>query len=126
MIDSDVIVVGSGATGSMAAQTIIEGGGSVLMLDVGRTDRHYAGLLPEQDYLEIRRTDPEQQRMSTYIGIFRQPGHFAEQALLKDGARKLRAIYGGQCSEREVEENIKRLSEPGALTATQPFQPGGT
>ncbi len=62
MIDSDVIVVGSGATGSMAAQTIIEGGGSVLMLDAGRTDRHYAGLLPEQNYLEIRRTDPEQHR----------------------------------------------------------------
>lgn len=62
MIGSDVIVVGSGATGSMAAQTIIESGGSVLMLDAGRTDPHYAGLLPEQNYLAIRRSDPEQYR----------------------------------------------------------------
>jgi pimeloyl-ACP methyl ester carboxylesterase len=69
-------------------------------------------------HVEAMRTDPEQQRMSTYIGVFRQPGHVAEQALLKDDARKLRAIYGGKCPEREVEANIARLSEPGALTAT--------
>jgi pimeloyl-ACP methyl ester carboxylesterase len=67
-------------------------------------------------HIEAMRNDPEQREMSTYIGVFRQPGHVAEQALLKEGARKLRAIYGGKCPQ--VEDNIARLSEPGALTAT--------
>jgi pimeloyl-ACP methyl ester carboxylesterase len=62
------------------------------------------------------RSDPEQQRMSAYIGVFRQPGHVAEKALLKDDARKLRAIYDGKCPQ--AEEYIARLSQPGALTAT--------
>ena len=69
-------------------------------------------------FLEAMRDDPEQQRMSAYIGLFRQPGHVAEQALLKEGARKLRALYGGKCPEAEVEANVARLSAPGALTAT--------
>ena len=69
-------------------------------------------------FVEAIKSDPEQQRMSAYIGIFRQPGHVAEQALLKDGARKLRAIYGGKCASSYVEDNVARLSEPGVLTAT--------
>jgi pimeloyl-ACP methyl ester carboxylesterase len=69
-------------------------------------------------FVEAIKSDPEQQRMSAYIGIFRQPGHVAEQALLKDGARKLRAVYGDKCPSSYVEENVARLSEPGALTAT--------
>jgi pimeloyl-ACP methyl ester carboxylesterase len=69
-------------------------------------------------FLEAMQNDPEQRRMSTYVGVFRQPGHVAEQALLKEGARKLRALYGGKCPEAEVAENVARLSEPGALTAT--------
>jgi pimeloyl-ACP methyl ester carboxylesterase len=69
-------------------------------------------------FLDAMQNDPEQRRMSAYIGVFRQPGHVAEQALLKDGARKLRALYGGKCPEDEVEHNIARLSELGALTAT--------
>ncbi len=69
-------------------------------------------------FLEAMRGDPQQPRMSAYIGVFRQPGHVAEGALLGEGARKLRAIYGDKCPSAEVEENISRLSEPGALTAT--------
>ena len=56
--------------------------------------------------------------MSAYVGVFRQPGHVAERALLADGGRKLRAIYGGKLSAEAIEENLSRLSEPGALTAT--------
>ena len=69
-------------------------------------------------FLEAIKSDPEQQRMSAYIGVFRQPGHVAERALLADGARKLRAIYGGKLPAEAVEENVARLSQPGALTAT--------
>jgi pimeloyl-ACP methyl ester carboxylesterase len=69
-------------------------------------------------FLDAIETDPEQRRMSAYIGVFRQPGHVAERALLDNRARKLRALYGGKLSHRAVEENVSRLSEPGALTAT--------
>ena len=69
-------------------------------------------------FVEAIRSDPGQQKMSGYIKVFREPGHVAEQALLKEGARKLRAIYGGKCSSAYVEENVARLSEPGVLTAT--------
>ncbi len=69
-------------------------------------------------FREAMRGDPRQPVMSAYIGIFRQPGHVAEAALLGGGARKLRAIYGGKVPPAAIEENVARLSEPGALTAT--------
>jgi pimeloyl-ACP methyl ester carboxylesterase len=69
-------------------------------------------------FFEAMRSDPQQPVMSAYIGVFRQPGHVAEQALLRDDARKLRAIYGGMVSPQAVEDNVARLSKPGALTAT--------
>src|SRR5581483_6788407 len=62
MPHSDVIVVGSGTTGAMAAQTLVEGGSRVLMLDGGQTDTRYAGLIPETSFMELRRTDPNQHR----------------------------------------------------------------
>ena len=64
------------------------------------------------------RGDARQPVMSAYIGVFRRPGHVAESALLSEGACKLRAIYGGKVPPEAIEENIARLSEPGALTAT--------
>ena len=69
-------------------------------------------------FREAMRGDPRQPVMSAYIGVFRQPGHVAEQALLRDGARKLRALYGGKLPPEAIEANVARLSEPGALTAT--------
>ena len=69
-------------------------------------------------FLEAMRSDPRQPVMSACIGVFRQPGHVAEQALLRDDARKLRAIYGSKPSPAAIEDNVARLSEPGALTAT--------
>jgi choline dehydrogenase-like flavoprotein len=58
----DAIVIGSGATGSMAAQTLVDGGANVLVLDGGQHDDRYAGLIPQKNFVEIRRTDPEQYR----------------------------------------------------------------
>jgi pimeloyl-ACP methyl ester carboxylesterase len=69
-------------------------------------------------FREALRDDAEQQAMSDYIRIFRQPDHRAERALLGDGARKLRALYAGKCPAAEVDQNVARLSAPGALTAT--------
>jgi choline dehydrogenase-like flavoprotein len=62
MTDFDLIVVGSGATGSMAAKTLIDSGARVLMLDGGRRDDRYAALIPPKTFVDIRRTQPEQYR----------------------------------------------------------------
>jgi len=59
---TDAIVVGSGPGGVHAAAALIEAGRSVLMLDFGERDDRYASLIPEQDFVQIRRSDPEQHR----------------------------------------------------------------
>lgn len=54
------IVVGSGCTGVMAAQTLVEAGVNVLMLDAGNTDDTYEKLIPEKDFTAIRQTEETQ------------------------------------------------------------------
>jgi pimeloyl-ACP methyl ester carboxylesterase len=61
-------------------------------------------------------TDPEQRRMSGYVDFFRLEG-VAEQALLADGARALRAAYGSGAAAEAADSYVALLSEPGALTA---------
>jgi hypothetical protein len=56
----DYIVIGSGCSGAMAAQTLVEAGKQVVMLDVGETNPNYTSLVPNQDYLSLRATDTEQ------------------------------------------------------------------
>src|ERR1035437_3821237 len=56
----DFIVVGSGCTGAMAAQTLIEAGAKVTMLDVGKEDTNYSSLIPDKDFNSIRREDKDQ------------------------------------------------------------------
>jgi len=58
----DMIVVGSGCTGAMAAQTLVERGFKVLMVDGGVKDDLYKTLLPETDFLTARQTDKQQHR----------------------------------------------------------------
>ncbi|MFW5418518.1 alpha/beta hydrolase [Nocardiopsis sp. CNT-189] len=61
--------------------------------------------------------ESEEQRESlSYIGLFRREGK-AEEVLLGDGAAALRGIYQGRVPAGLVEENVRRLGEPGALTA---------
>ncbi|KAF0249177.1 MAG: 4Fe-4S ferredoxin [bacterium] len=59
---TDYIVVGSGCTGAIAAQTLVEAGAKVLMLDVGKQDNKYKPLIPDKDFLTIRETDQQQYR----------------------------------------------------------------
>ena len=59
---SDVIVVGSGASGVHAAAVIVEAGCAVTMLDGGYRDETYAKLIPEKSFLEVRRQDWQQHR----------------------------------------------------------------
>lgn len=58
----DVIVVGSGCSGAMAAQTVVEAGREVLMLDVGNQNPEYETLVPSKDYHSLRQTHANQHR----------------------------------------------------------------
>jgi pimeloyl-ACP methyl ester carboxylesterase len=62
------------------------------------------------------REDPDQQTRSRYIGIFRH-GDSAERALLPDGGTRLRDMFAGAVDPELVDEHVRVLTEPGALTA---------
>ncbi|GAA3744415.1 pimeloyl-ACP methyl ester carboxylesterase [Spinactinospora alkalitolerans] len=65
---------------------------------------------------EAAATSAEQRERLAYIQLFRQEGK-AEDVLLKDGAAGLGAVYEGRVPEDLVADNVRRLREPGALTA---------
>jgi pimeloyl-ACP methyl ester carboxylesterase len=67
---------------------------------------------------EAKANDPDQQKRTAYVDFFKLPGNVAEQRLLSDGATPLRKVYEGKFPAAHVDENVRRLSEPGALTAT--------
>lgn len=58
--------------------------------------------------------DPDQQRRSAYIGVFRRPGA-AEELLLADDAARLRAIYEGRVAAADVAAYVE-LMTGGAMT----------
>ena len=58
---------------------------------------------------------PDQQARSAYLGLFRQPAGRAEDLLLADGGRRLRAVYG-DVPEAAVDRYVARFLEPGAMT----------
>ena len=68
-------------------------------------------------FLEAARSDVEQQEKSRYIQFFKMPDGTAESALLGDRAQRLRSVYQGKLAEEQIEANVRRLCEPGALTA---------
>lgn len=62
-------------------------------------------------------SDQDQYNRLEYVRFFRAQVGGAEQAILADGGSRLAAAYGGAVSDDLVARNVKRLSEPGALTA---------
>ena len=58
----DVLIAGSGASAVSAAWPLAEAGLRVLMLDTGERDTVYTPDVPPEDFLSLRRTDPEQHR----------------------------------------------------------------
>jgi pimeloyl-ACP methyl ester carboxylesterase len=62
-------------------------------------------------------SDPDQRERSRYIEFFRQPGGIAEASLLAEDGLRLRAVYRGKLDASAVDDNVRRFSEPGALTA---------
>jgi hypothetical protein len=57
----DYIVVGSGCSGAIAAQTLVEAGANVTMLDVGVKNDNSVKI-PDRDFISLRKTDPQQYR----------------------------------------------------------------
>jgi choline dehydrogenase-like flavoprotein len=58
----DAIVLGSGASGAMAASVLVKRGWTVLMVDGGIDDARYRQIIPDRSFSEIRRTDAQQAR----------------------------------------------------------------
>ncbi|MDA1266666.1 MAG: hypothetical protein O2816_16420 [Planctomycetota bacterium] len=58
----DCLVVGSGISAAQAAQTLLEGGRRVTIVDVGHDDEHYRALVPDTDFVAAREEDEEQHR----------------------------------------------------------------
>src|ERR1017187_6991657 len=59
---ADYIVVGSGCTGAMAAQTLVEAGVAVTMIDVGVGTKVPSSTMPDMDFITIRKSEPDQYR----------------------------------------------------------------
>ena len=66
---------------------------------------------------DAKASDPDQQKRGAYVEFFQAPGNVAEKALMGNDAAALRAVYEGKLSAAQVEKNVQRLREPGALTA---------
>jgi len=58
----DYLVVGSGCSGAMAAETLVNAGVKVTMLDVGITGPKPSASIPDKDFISIRKNEPEQYR----------------------------------------------------------------
>lgn len=59
---ADFIVVGSGCTGAIAAQTLAEAGHSVLIIDGGQHDEAEAKKIPDQNFIALRKSDEHQEK----------------------------------------------------------------
>jgi choline dehydrogenase-like flavoprotein len=58
-----VLIVGSGPGSVMAAQTLVESGAEVVMLDVGNTDNLYSSLISgSESFVDLRKNDHHQHR----------------------------------------------------------------
>jgi pimeloyl-ACP methyl ester carboxylesterase len=69
-----------------------------------------------QAFAWARTSDVDQQQRSLYIDFFAMEGK-AERLLLEDGARRLRAMYGGVVPDDLVDHHVSVLEQPGALTS---------
>jgi hypothetical protein len=59
----DIIVVGSGMAGAHSAQTLVEAGLKVCMLDVGFKDNYYNKITPKEDFITIRENEKNQHEL---------------------------------------------------------------
>ena len=68
-------------------------------------------------FLNAIENDADQKMRSQYITLFRAPGGTAEKLLEANDYALLRRSYQGKVPDAQVQQNVTRLSQPGALTA---------
>ena len=69
-------------------------------------------------FADALRSDPDQQRRSAYLRLFREPAPRPEAVLLADGGARLASMYEGSgLRPEEVAAFVEPLLVPGALTA---------
>jgi pimeloyl-ACP methyl ester carboxylesterase len=61
--------------------------------------------------------DGDQRSRSSYIDVFRAPGHAAEDLMLQDDGAGLKAMITSIGGDDDLDEYVHVLQEPGALTA---------
>lgn len=59
-LNYDYIIVGSGATGAISAHALVEAGMNVAVLDVGVEDEKYKEIIPNKDFISIRKEESDQ------------------------------------------------------------------
>jgi pimeloyl-ACP methyl ester carboxylesterase len=68
-------------------------------------------------FLNAVASDPDQKARSQYIEFFKMPDHVAEKIFLENDGARLRGVFQGKLPPEQVSANVRRLLEPGALTA---------
>jgi choline dehydrogenase-like flavoprotein len=58
----DILIIGSGPSGSHAAQQAVTSGRKVALLDIGYSDRRFDEMIPAKPFSEIRRSDENQRK----------------------------------------------------------------
>lgn len=58
----DLLIIGSGPSGSHAAQQAVMSGRKVALLDIGYSDRRFDEMIPAKPFSEIRRSDENQRK----------------------------------------------------------------
>lgn len=66
-------------------------------------------------FAEALDTDPDQQARSVYFELFRQEGK-AEDVLLEGGAHRLRAMFGGEVPDSQLEKHLAVVGDRAGLT----------
>lgn len=60
MLSAEVVIIGSGASAAHAAQTLVEQGHDVAIVDVGICPQDERTAAPQRSFLDLRTSDPEQ------------------------------------------------------------------
>ena len=68
-------------------------------------------------FFEAIEHDEDQKRRSQYMNFFQLPGGAAEAYFAADDWQFVKRVYQGKVDAGTVESNVRRFSEPGALTA---------
>ena len=116
----DVAVVGSGPSGSLAAERLVEAGLQVVLLDVAHDDPDSRALVPDRPFGEIRERDANQRRL--FLGDQEQGIRKAVFSAKKRSfrvPRRARPGLAGQGLQR-IEKKAAKVVDGGVFVAIMP------